>query len=197
MFPMKETLSSILRPRQATRRVDMARTFDSDPNTPSPGPANRNYGGQRHATADFTEADDDEDEDEFDLDDGPSAPRIPRPFQETNARRSSTSLMPLFSASYLGKHMIALQRMHRTRMGTYGRTRFPADLQCCSCYPNPRPDPNRDHAHLGPNPIPSGVSIPRKAYAAANSNTTFQSCNPVRPHGELPAVCEGGTAISR
>lgn len=101
MFPMKETLSSILRPRQATRRVDMARTFDSDPNTPSPGPANRNYGGQRHATADFTEADDDEDEDEFDLDDGPSAPRIPRPFQETNARRSSTSLMPLFSASYL------------------------------------------------------------------------------------------------
>ncbi|KAI1779733.1 hypothetical protein F4818DRAFT_151380 [Hypoxylon cercidicola] len=101
MIPAKEMPSSPPRPRQATRRVDMGHAFDSDPNTPSPGPANRNYGGQRHATADFTEADEDEDEDEFDLDEGPSAPRIARPFQETNARRSSTSLMPLFSASYL------------------------------------------------------------------------------------------------
>ncbi|KAL7628930.1 hypothetical protein AAE478_000447 [Parahypoxylon ruwenzoriense] len=103
MRPAKEMLSSLLRPRRATERVDSARLFDSDPNTPSPGPANRDYGGQRHATADFTEGDDDEDEDEddFDLDDGLPGPRVARPFQETNARRNSTSLIPLFSTSYL------------------------------------------------------------------------------------------------
>ncbi|KAI0843198.1 hypothetical protein F5Y06DRAFT_257141 [Hypoxylon sp. FL0890] len=103
--PAKEMLSSLLRPRQAARRVDPSRPFDSNPNTPSPGQPSRGYGEQRHATADFTEADDDEDEDEddFDLDDGPSGPRVhvARPFQETNARRSSASLIPLFSASYL------------------------------------------------------------------------------------------------
>ncbi|OTA94477.1 hypothetical protein M434DRAFT_394748 [Hypoxylon sp. CO27-5] len=101
--PAKEMLSSLLRPRQAARRVDPARLFDSNPNTPSPGQASRDYGERRHATADFTEADDDEDEDEddFDLEDGPSGPRIARPFQETNARRNSASLIPLFSASYL------------------------------------------------------------------------------------------------
>ncbi|KAI1766236.1 hypothetical protein GGR53DRAFT_224399 [Hypoxylon sp. FL1150] len=101
MLPRKEILSSLLRPVQSTRRVDMARDFDSNTNSPSPGPANH-YGDQRHATADFTEADDDEeDEDEFDVDDGPSAPRMARPYQQTNARRSSTSLIPLFSAGYL------------------------------------------------------------------------------------------------
>lgn len=99
--PAKEMLSSLLRPRQAARRVDQARLFDSNPNTPSPGQASRDYGEQRHATADFTEADDDEDEDDFDLEDGPSGSRIARPFQETNARRNSASLIPLFSASYL------------------------------------------------------------------------------------------------
>ncbi|KAI1143043.1 hypothetical protein F5Y05DRAFT_140526 [Hypoxylon sp. FL0543] len=101
--PAKEMLSSLLRPRQAARRVDPSRLFGSTPNTPSPGQASRQYGGQRHATADFTEADDDEDEDEddFDLGGEPSGPRVARPFQETNARRNSASLIPLFSASYL------------------------------------------------------------------------------------------------
>ncbi|KAI2617568.1 hypothetical protein GGS26DRAFT_596428 [Hypomontagnella submonticulosa] len=100
--PAKEMLSSLLRPRQVARRVDPSRLFDSHPNTPSPGPADRDYGEQRHATADFTEGDDeDEDEDDFDLDDGPSGPRVTRPFQETNARRNSGSLIPLFSAGYL------------------------------------------------------------------------------------------------
>ncbi|KAI0175948.1 hypothetical protein GGR52DRAFT_337830 [Hypoxylon sp. FL1284] len=99
--------SSLMRSRQPTRRVDMARTLGSDPNMSSPGPANRSYDRQRHATADFTELDDDEEEDESDidhqpfLDDRPAAPRINRPYQDPNARRSSASLIPLFSAGYL------------------------------------------------------------------------------------------------
>ncbi|KAI2618828.1 hypothetical protein GGR54DRAFT_640368 [Hypoxylon sp. NC1633] len=102
VLPAKEMLSSLLRPRQASRRVDSTRIFNPSPNTPSPGPDIRDYGEQRHAVADFTEADEDEDdEDDFDLEDEPSGPRVTRPFQETNARRSSASLIPLFSASYL------------------------------------------------------------------------------------------------
>ncbi|KAI1107447.1 hypothetical protein F4804DRAFT_297079 [Jackrogersella minutella] len=104
--PAKEMLSSLLRSRQPARRVDSARLFDSNPNTPSPGQTSRDYGEprQRHATADFTEGDDendDEDEDDFDMDEEPSGPRVNWPFQETNTRRNSTSLLPLFSASYL------------------------------------------------------------------------------------------------
>ncbi|XDG06739.1 hypothetical protein ABKA04_006354 [Annulohypoxylon sp. FPYF3050] len=100
-------LSSLLRPKQPSRRVDSAHLFDpnTNPNTPSPGQASRDYGErrQRHATADFTEGDDDDDDDDgdFDLDDRPSGPRVTWPYQETNARRNSASLIPLFSASHL------------------------------------------------------------------------------------------------
>ncbi|KAI1462073.1 hypothetical protein F4805DRAFT_192976 [Annulohypoxylon moriforme] len=103
--PAKEMLSSLLRPRQPVRRVDSAHLFESNPNTPSPGQASRDNGErrQRHATADFTEGDDDDedDEDDFDLDDRPSGPRVTWPYQETNTRRNSASLIPLFSASHL------------------------------------------------------------------------------------------------
>ncbi|KAI1478444.1 hypothetical protein F4774DRAFT_385930 [Daldinia eschscholtzii] len=105
--PAKDILSSLLlRPGQAAQRVNSTH-FSSNDNTQSPDPMSRDYGQQRHATADFTEADEDEDEeedenvDDFDLDDGPPRRRLSRPFQETNARRSSASLIPLFSASYL------------------------------------------------------------------------------------------------
>ncbi|KAI1799849.1 hypothetical protein F4811DRAFT_70118 [Daldinia bambusicola] len=105
--PAKDVLSSLLlRPGQAVQHALSAR-FDVNDNAQSLDPMSRDYGQQRHATADFTEADEDEDEeedenvDEFDLDDGLSRRRLNRPFQETNARRSSTSLIPLFSASYL------------------------------------------------------------------------------------------------
>ncbi|OTB06345.1 hypothetical protein M426DRAFT_115918 [Hypoxylon sp. CI-4A] len=100
--PAKEMLSTLLRSRQPPRRVDSARFFEPNPNTPSPG---REYPDQRqrHATADFTEGDEDEeeDEDDFDFEDGPTGHRVTRPFQETNARRSSASLIPIFSTDYL------------------------------------------------------------------------------------------------
>ncbi|KAI1394074.1 uncharacterized protein F4822DRAFT_386986 [Hypoxylon trugodes] len=118
--PAKDMLSSLLRPRQAARRAESARLiFESNPNTPSPGPAGRNYGGQRHATADFTEGDDDDDDeeeedeeihdneeeeedgDDVEIDDEPSRPRVTRFLQEAHPRRNSPSLLPLFSASYL------------------------------------------------------------------------------------------------
>ncbi|KAI2468909.1 hypothetical protein F4781DRAFT_245792 [Annulohypoxylon bovei var. microspora] len=104
--PAKEMLSSLLRSRQPARRVDPAHLFESNPNTPSPDRANRDYGEQqrqRHATADFTEGDDDDDDDEddFDLEHGQPGPRVTWPFQETNMRRNSASLIPLFSASHL------------------------------------------------------------------------------------------------
>ncbi|KAI1096009.1 hypothetical protein F5B19DRAFT_215051 [Rostrohypoxylon terebratum] len=101
----KDMLSSLLRPKQPSRRVDSAHLFEPNPNTPSPGQASRDYGErrQRHATADFTEGDDDDDDDDgdFDLEDRPSGPRVTWPYQETNARRNSASLIPLFSASHL------------------------------------------------------------------------------------------------
>lgn len=102
----KDMLSSLLRPKQPPRRVDSAHLFEPTPNTPSPGQASRDYSErrQRHATADFTEGDDDDDDDDdgdFDLDDRPSGPRVTWPYQETNARRNSASLIPLFSASHL------------------------------------------------------------------------------------------------
>lgn len=107
----KDMLSSLLRPKQPPRRVDSAHLFEPTPNTPSPGQASRDYSErrQRHATADFTEGDDDDDDDDdgdFDLDDRPSGPRVTWPYQETNARRNSASLIPLFSASHLGRFAI-------------------------------------------------------------------------------------------
>ncbi|KAI1877040.1 uncharacterized protein JN550_001112 [Neoarthrinium moseri] len=110
----REMLSSLLPPRKtdndnSRRRLDSS-MFHSNPNTPSPGPATRrDYLGPRHATADFTEAEDDEDEvthDEDEQDDGADLSRFTqyRPdggMRDRDGRRSSATTMPLFSASYL------------------------------------------------------------------------------------------------
>ncbi|RYP08236.1 hypothetical protein DL766_010190 [Monosporascus sp. MC13-8B] len=103
-MPAKELLSSLLRPRKgrASERVD-SHLFDLNPSqSPSPGPANRGYRDHRHATADFTEADDD-DEDRDLIDQGrhfsflrPS--RFPR---GENGDAAPSGLLPLFSASHL------------------------------------------------------------------------------------------------
>ncbi|KAH9909113.1 hypothetical protein F4778DRAFT_213642 [Xylariomycetidae sp. FL2044] len=99
--PAREMLSSLLRPRYANRRLD-SRAFDSNPQTPSPGPATREYVEQRHATADFTEVDDDEEEDEDESDvERPTRPRVTRFRSDDDERRNSSTLIPLFSTSYL------------------------------------------------------------------------------------------------
>lgn len=119
--PAKEMLSSLLlRPGQAAQHVNSAR-FDSTDHTPPPDPMSRDYGQQRRATADFTEADEDEDEeeedenaDDFDLNDRPPGRRLSRPFRETNARRSSASIIPLFSATYLGMFAVTFWCVYTT-----------------------------------------------------------------------------------
>ncbi|ORY65374.1 uncharacterized protein BCR38DRAFT_341252 [Pseudomassariella vexata] len=86
--------------------------FESNPNTPSPGPTNRQYLESRHATADFTEADDDDDEDESneeadEADEAGELPRLTTRYRQDSGgmqdsrRRSSTSMLSLFAASYL------------------------------------------------------------------------------------------------
>ncbi|KAK8105374.1 hypothetical protein PG999_008733 [Apiospora kogelbergensis] len=121
-----DMLSSLLRPRKESRRRHDSSMFDSNPNTPSPGP-DRNpitrrasLGPEpRHATADFTEADDDDeesdeaadqaedgegDEDEEGVGELPRFTRY-RPgdmsMHDADRRRSSNTVIPLFSAGYL------------------------------------------------------------------------------------------------
>ncbi|KAI0482477.1 hypothetical protein GGR56DRAFT_685219 [Xylariaceae sp. FL0804] len=101
--PAKDMLSSLLRPTKTAQNRVTARLFGSNPLTPSPGAAsaNRDYLEQRHATADFTEAEDDEDEDEFDLDE-PPRPRVARFHNgDDGDHRQPASMIPLFAAGYL------------------------------------------------------------------------------------------------
>ncbi|RYP06209.1 hypothetical protein DL764_003301 [Monosporascus ibericus] len=108
-MPAKELLSSLLRPRKggATERAD-SYLFDSNPSqSPSPGPTNRDYRDQRHATADFTEADDDDDQDDDEdrdhVDQGRrfSFLRPSRFRRDENGDAGPSGLLPLFSASHL------------------------------------------------------------------------------------------------
>lgn len=105
----KEMLSSLLRPRKVARQPVESTMFDPDRNTPSPGPANRQYQvSPRHATADFTENDDDDEESNEEEDERVGdLPRFTRyhhdeGYRDEDGRRSSVATMlPLFSASYL------------------------------------------------------------------------------------------------
>ncbi|KAI0863703.1 hypothetical protein F4860DRAFT_48147 [Xylaria cubensis] len=99
----KDMLSSLLRPKPAVRRVD-SYLYDSNAQTPSPGPASRQYLEQRHATADFTEGDEDDDEEEEEEDDG-HEPDVQHPsirfVDQGVSRRNHNPVIPLFSASHL------------------------------------------------------------------------------------------------
>ncbi|ENH65612.1 Calcium channel YVC1 [Fusarium oxysporum f. sp. cubense race 1] len=106
--------SSLLRrPRAGPRRIDRRRNTSF---SPSPGPARRRYTLERHATADFTEADDDDGDDTHD--EGLSRFRSnerrtnndgdeeddedeeeDRPGED--GRRGGLPVLPLFSASHL------------------------------------------------------------------------------------------------
>ncbi|KAJ8122405.1 hypothetical protein ONZ43_g1392 [Nemania bipapillata] len=105
----KDMLSSLLRPKPTVRRVD-SHLLSSHPETPSPGPANREYLERRHATADFTEGDDDDEEEEEqeeeEHDNGnefdPNHPSIRFADQGNTFRRNPNPVIPLFSASHLG-----------------------------------------------------------------------------------------------
>lgn len=106
--------SSLLhRPRPGSRRNHSGHDKSA---SPSPGPANRAYTLHRHATADFTEADDDGDESN---EEGVNTYRNRQPsrqdeevdedeeeeghHRDEDGRRGSLPVLPLFSASHLGK----------------------------------------------------------------------------------------------
>ena len=101
--------SSLLRrSRHGSRRVDSRdRSF-----SPSAGPASRRYSGPRHASADFTEADDDDDEDDDDdaaddLDAGfgigvEDADADNRVDDNEDGEGPGFQVLPLFSSSHLG-----------------------------------------------------------------------------------------------
>ncbi|KAI0817281.1 hypothetical protein GGR55DRAFT_619721 [Xylaria sp. FL0064] len=99
MIPtVKDMFSSLLRHKHAVRRAD-SHIFDSNPPTPSPGPASRQYLEPRHATADFTEGEDDEEDDEENGDE--FDPNHIRFADQGAFRRNHNPVIPLFSASHL------------------------------------------------------------------------------------------------
>ncbi|KAK7958139.1 hypothetical protein PG988_012987 [Apiospora saccharicola] len=123
----RDMLSSLLGTRKESRHRHDSSMFDSNPNTPSPGPDRHpitrraSLGPEpRHATADFTEADDDDEESDEaadEVEDGEEEgeneegvgelPRFRRyrlgdmGQHDSHGRRSSNTVIPLFSASYL------------------------------------------------------------------------------------------------
>lgn len=127
----RDMLSTLLRSNSDSKEVqDKRRRVDSSmfhttPNTPSAGPASRReYPRPRHATADFTEAEDDEDEESHEEEERVGElPRFTRSRheggpQEGEGRRSSATMIPLFSASHLGKCMQLKLVMHTKRYQT-------------------------------------------------------------------------------
>lgn len=107
-------LSLLRRPRKGFRRVDR-----HDSASPSPGPASQGYASRRHATADFTEADDDGDDsnDEVERFDNEEVEEVDGGEEEEeeqdeheeadedqgeDGRRTALPVLPLFSASHLG-----------------------------------------------------------------------------------------------
>lgn len=106
--------SSLFRRKQQTPRRRLHRDRGDDPFSkpyspiPSPGPASRPYLGERHATADFTEADDDDDDSVGEDDLGP--------YQDDPADEDGTQrapILPLFSATYLGKFILFYSASYR------------------------------------------------------------------------------------
>lgn len=123
MFP-----SLLRRPRAGPRRIDRRQNTSA---SPSPGPARRRYTLERHATADFTEADDDDadfthdeglrrfrnnerrtnndgdEEEDEDNNDGDEEYGM-----NEDGRQSGLPVLPLFSASHLG--MCRYYSLYRT-----------------------------------------------------------------------------------
>lgn len=96
-------LSRLLRPFKGGREAQI-----DGSNEPSPGPSRHDYVRLRHATADFTEADDDDDEDSNNDGLGPFGNPGRAEDDDAGLPRSS-SVLPLFSASHLGENALQAQ----------------------------------------------------------------------------------------
>lgn len=93
--------SSLLRPGQHRPRRDAAPMTES----PTSGPAYQKPPFRRHATADFTEADDDDEESQEEEGLNMFREHGDMVDDEDNMRRS-LPVLPLFSASYLGMFIV-------------------------------------------------------------------------------------------
>ena len=188
---MFSSLARQLQPSPPPRRAHDGR-LGSPEASPSPGPANRAYAQRRHATADFTEADDDDD---ISQDGDGGDPFQTEPVDEDGPNR--LPILPLFSASYLGKVMGRLHPRHAYSDETplsllliepVRFLRYAPDLYHHPCDPHPNPDANRDEPLLGPATLASSLPVPHQADAAADTRASFLTGHVIRPHGELSAV---------
>lgn len=103
-------LSSLLRPFRVTRKLgdnegheDHEHDEDAEqvPKFPTRNMAPE-YGQQRHATADFTEADDDDDEEESSNRDQPGYRSGARAEEDEDGLPQSAGVLPLFITGHLG-----------------------------------------------------------------------------------------------
>jgi hypothetical protein len=135
--------------------------------SPTSGPAYQKPPFRRHATADFTEADDDDEESQEEEGLNMFREHGDMVDDEDNMRRS-LPVLPLFSASYLGMLMFTPHPADAPFSTNDRLDRLPAHLQHHACHPHHRPDPNRDHPHMGPATIPPSLPVPGEADAAAD-----------------------------
>ncbi len=117
--PKGRMLNSFLRPFQGNRRAVDRAAFpppDEDDHVDMLSPGTRHeYAQHRHATADFTEADDDDDDDDDDSNDeeqrqgnGRDGDGDEGEGDDEDGVQRSTTVLPLFSASHLGIHLVPL-----------------------------------------------------------------------------------------
>lgn len=164
--------------------------------SPVPAAPHDEYSQHRHATADFTEAEDDDEEDTNDE----GRQRYPG---EQRADRNEDGLpadvLPLFSTTTLGNAIVSpgtSDEGSKQAANSYLMTRYLARLQHNACTPSHRPDQNRDHFNMGPTTVPPGVPVPGQAHARADSCPALFSGHVVRTHGQLSSIFQGRPAIS-
>lgn len=155
------------------------------------------YAQHRHATADFTEAEDDDDDTNDEERHTYSGQQHGLGYEDR--RLHSSDVLPLFSLSHLGIAPTTFPcTVTKGNLLTSSLTnRLAARLQHNPCHTSHCADKDRDHLDMGPAPVSAGVSVSGEADAAADPSPAFLSGNSIRAHGQLPPVCKGRTNVSR
>lgn len=93
-------LSALLRPFQGSNSYN-ADAADVEQDA-TPRPSLGEYRQHRHATADFTEADDDDEDEESNHGEQSRCPLRGRPQEDEDGLAQPTGILPLFSGGHLG-----------------------------------------------------------------------------------------------
>lgn len=140
--------SSLLRrPKNGSRRVDIR---DASLSPSSRPPPRLQFAGRKHATADFTEADDDEEDESndertnrFGPEEGEDAPDDgPEVEADEDGGQKALPVLPLFSATHLGN------------------IRYPLGLCCRSVVANSLRPPPQTPCRSTASPMPFASSCP-------------------------------------